>query len=407
MNKSLLICTFLLLTSNIYAQTGNRVFAGAEAANFGTINLSTSQIWSTDRTISPGYFSNVGTASMIGATDNNNVNGYVKHHATVGDQTFSFPVGTGTDLRTIAVSGTRPANSVIAAAWIQGDPTTTIDPTDGVSHPLSSINSTTDSLTKASIAGMWDWQDVSGNAAGTTITVSIPDLGNFGPAEYVRLIGWDGNQWVKLGITGVQATTEDNLLSGIAIAGLTAIGIGSVDPSAALSSNPISLTATTNQCEVKLLWTLEQPDNVKQFDIEFSTDGKNFNKIGTTTTTSYKTYTFTHRNINYVGERFYRINAQSFQGTNSLSNVAKAKLDCGDEPILIYPNPSSDKITVTGLKESYQLKIINQLGQVLWQQIGTAKNSEINLQQFTPGNYTLTIAEGNTIIKTSKLTIIK
>ena len=397
----------LLLTSNMYAQTGNRVVAGAEAANYGTINLSTTQIWRTDRTNNPGYFSNVGAATMTGATDNNNVDGYVKHRATAANQAFTFPVGTGADLRTIAVSGTRAANSVIAAAWISGDPTTTVDPTDGTSHPLASINLATDSLRKASTLGMWDWQDVSGNAAGTTITVSIPDLGNFGPAEHVRLIGWNGSQWVKLGLSGVLATSENNLLTGTAINGLTAIGIGSVDPNIALSNNPINLTATPNQCDVNLQWTVEQTDNVKQFDIEFSTDGKQFKKIGFATATFDKSYTFTHRNTNHVGVHFYRINAQSIQGTNSLSDVAKANLSCGGEPILIYPNPSSDKITITGLKESYQLKIINQLGQILWQQVGTAKNSDINLQQFSPGNYTLTIAEGNTIIKTSKLTIIK
>ncbi len=44
-----------------------------------------------------GYF--YGTDRYTGGSDGNNINVYVKHYATAANQGFSFPVGSGTDLR--------------------------------------------------------------------------------------------------------------------------------------------------------------------------------------------------------------------------------------------------------------------------------------------------------------------
>ena len=142
--KSCITLTLVASTLGMNAQTGNHVFSGAEAANFGTIDLATppGTTWSTYRGAVPGYFSAVGTATYINANDMHNVDGYVKHYANAADQTYNFPVGTGTDYRSLAISGNIPATAVIATAWIAGDPTSTEDPTStGAAsgmHPITS-----------------------------------------------------------------------------------------------------------------------------------------------------------------------------------------------------------------------------------------------------------------------------
>ncbi len=216
----------LLYSTNLIAQTGNHVFTGAEQVSFGVESLSTSTLWSTDRLATPGYFSAVGTATYTNADDTHNVNGYVKHYVRAANQGFVFPVGTGTDLRTLTTSGIIANNSEFATAWILGNPSGNLDPTspNAGAHNITSLGA---GIFSVSVVGQWDWQDLSNNAAGITVTVSIPDMTAYASANDLRLVGWNGTKWINLsGATGASANTENNTLSGIMTSGITAIGIG-------------------------------------------------------------------------------------------------------------------------------------------------------------------------------------
>ncbi|MCX8021139.1 MAG: hypothetical protein N2747_11685, partial [Chitinophagaceae bacterium] len=103
--KYFFILIYLFFISVVHSQ-GNHVFSGHEAVNYGVVDLTTSTLWSTVRSATPGFFSAVGTASYTGASDNHNIDGYVKHYVTAAGQGFVFPVGTGSDLRTLQTSGT-------------------------------------------------------------------------------------------------------------------------------------------------------------------------------------------------------------------------------------------------------------------------------------------------------------
>jgi hypothetical protein len=229
--KQVSMIAVLLLVINAHyclSQTGNHVFTGAEAGNFGIISLSTpgGQTWSTYRGAIPGYFSAIGAASYTGASDAANINGYVKHYATNANQPFSFPVGSGTDYRNLSVSGNRSATSVIATAWIAGNPSVASDPTNPNigAHPITAVE---DQIKLVSSVGQWDWQDLRTSSAGVTVTVSIPDLSNFGPASNLRLVGWDGSQWVNLsGTRFASGNTQNSTLQGTMINGITALGVG-------------------------------------------------------------------------------------------------------------------------------------------------------------------------------------
>ncbi len=239
------VCCCLFNMAVAQAQTGNYVPSGAEAVNFGTISLSTSTNWATARTATPGYFAASGTATYTGATDANNINGYVKHYVTAANQGFTFPVGTGTDLRTLSTSGTIPSGAAYGTAWILGNPGTTTDPTDNATHSLTALGT---GVSSVSSVGQWDWVVATGSAVGVTVTVSIPDLSAFGPASQLRLVGWDGSKWVNLsGTTGASANTENSTLSGTMISGITAIGVG-IGCSAGTAVPTLSASTRSNVC---------------------------------------------------------------------------------------------------------------------------------------------------------------
>jgi len=238
------LCTGSFLQLSGISAAGNHVMGGLESVNFSQIDLSTSTRWTTDDTVGNiGYWSAIGLATYTGASDAHNINGYVKHYANAADQAFTFPVGMGNDLRSVTISGTRSADSQIAVNWLPGDPSVVVDPTNNnATHSITALGSGISSVSKW---GQWDWQNISGTFTGT-VTVSIPDMTGFASsASNLRLVGWNGIQWVNLSnTTGASALTENATLSGTMVAGIQAVAIGSTV--LAGNSNPNNATVVQN-----------------------------------------------------------------------------------------------------------------------------------------------------------------
>jgi hypothetical protein len=232
-----------LSMGHILAQ--NYVASNSEMSIYSSLSFGTSTSWATDRSATPGYFSWVnGSTAYSNSDDTHHVNGYVKKY---GIDAFVFPVGSGTDLRTLTMSAPSATTDAYSTAWIVGNPSTTPDPTNsGGSHATTSFSAPVSAI---SPAGQWDWQAISGTGVGLTITVSIPDMTGFGIATDLRLVGWNGTAWVSLGTAGASATTENSTLSGTMIAGIQAIGIGKVGASLTFASIPPDQTATPSQAK--------------------------------------------------------------------------------------------------------------------------------------------------------------
>lgn len=332
---------------------GNHVFAPSESVIWGDVSLNTpaeNQTWSTERTATPGYLSAVGTAAYINASDAYNIDGYVKHYADAANQSYTFQVGVGSvsgyafDLRTLTTSGTIPATAEYATAWIPGDPgisTKDLTSTGAAAgaHPTTSFASPIQSV---STVGQWDWQDLSNNANGVTITVSIPNLTVLHPtatASDLRLVGWNGTQWVDLsGAATASGVTENSTLSGTMISGITAIGIGAV--SKALPLNLLSFNTTANSCSPVLTWITANEVNTLEFNIERSADGNIFTKIGTVAAQGFGGRSYTFNPVQAKGTAYYRLKMVDKDGKYTYSDIKALTLNCNaDKFITVYPNP--------------------------------------------------------------------
>ncbi|MFN4086518.1 MAG: hypothetical protein ACK4LB_11300 [Spirosomataceae bacterium] len=225
LNIQVFYLTFICSSFSVFGQIGNFVPSSGEVVNLGSIDLRTSTQWVTQRSLNPGFFSSKGIGLYIESSDAHHVNGYVKNYWTTANRVYRFPVGSGTDLRYVEVSGSVPANAILATAWILGDPSSTQDPTDQAFHPVTSVAV---GIQAVSTVGQWDWLDANNLGSGVTVAVSIPDMTSFGLASELRLVGWNGSQWISLGSTGATTTTEDGVLSGTMLNGITALGIGKI-----------------------------------------------------------------------------------------------------------------------------------------------------------------------------------
>lgn len=217
--------TFFDMCAQNFVASGGEFYSGPMGFDFQS-----STMWSTDRSSSPGYFSwdNSSGNAYTGADDTHHVNGYVKKYGKVA---FTFPIGTGSDYRTISIGDNAAglATDAYAAAWITGDPNSTPDPTNADSlHYTTAVSG---GIVDVSLVGQWDWQVISGTGEGLAITVSMPGItatGAFMHPANLRLVGWNGASWVNLGDEGATSSVENSVLKGIMVQDIEAIAIGTV-----------------------------------------------------------------------------------------------------------------------------------------------------------------------------------
>ncbi len=378
----LVLAAHLFIVSRISAQNVH-VFADAETSFFSelVLNSDPAALWSTDRSSTPGYFTAVDDAIYMGAADGTNylVDGYVKYYrsAFATATNFVFPVGNGTDYRPVIIAGTIPNNTIFATAWYAGDPSTTIDPTDGTALDR---NSKASGVTSVLAHGFWDWQFVGSNANGLTISVSIPDVSIQAVASNLVLVGWDGVKWINLSGTAgagpfggnwANGDTEGSLLTGSWQSGITALAIGSLDFLLPLKLE--SFSGKTNGCTATLTWRTSDEENTSHFVVQSAVDGINWQVLGHTPAQGNgtgKTYTY---NVAQNDRTIrYRLLIADKDGKAKYSPVVTLNGQCGlADQLKLYPNPmmqSSGAVKVvmqSSLPRHATLRLWNTAGQVV------------------------------------------
>jgi len=301
----------LFFVSNGFAQA-NHVFSGGEALNFGVVDISinTSTSWSSERSEHPGYFSLLEQASYVGYSDQVNIDGYIKKY---GNTSFIFPVGTGKDLRTLEISKPKDASDAYATAWIEGNPSNNLDPTAPFPGKHS-VFAVTETISSISTVGQWDWQvgadenlgaGTTGSGAGLIITVSMPDMSNFADASELRMVGWNGKNWVDLsGKPTASGNKENDKLSGTMISGISAIAIGRATKNQHIRL--LSFAATAFNCNTLLKWETTSENSSSKFVVEQSSDNINFHPIASiSTANSSRGNLYTKEIVQPIGMAFY------------------------------------------------------------------------------------------------------
>jgi hypothetical protein len=146
----------------------------------------------TSRTSPFGFFSFVGGASYTGASNTAHVDGYVKTYLTTS---FTFPIGQNGKLRTASVSASS-GGSPSYAAYYGVNPTTN-------GYSSASIGA---GVTGVSTSEYWD-------ISGTTpakITLTWDANSGVQNTSNVKIVGWNGTQWIDIPATVVSGGTTSS-----------------------------------------------------------------------------------------------------------------------------------------------------------------------------------------------------
>ena len=184
----------------------------------------------------------------------------------------------------------------------------------------------------------------------------------------------------------------------------------------ALAVNSIVASATLNDKVATITWNTEGEKGESYFEVEKSTDGKNFTAIGqqAAKNTSIASYTATDNSV-VEGNNYYRIKAVSETGAVNYSNVAKVQLTENSNQFTVYPNPLVGKTLNVSLSNvnagKYVVSIYNVLGEKVVEQAivheGNASHAITINNTLAAGIYSLVIREAssNQIVHQGNLSV--
>ena len=161
---------------------------------------------------------------------------------------------------------------------------------------------------------------------------------------------------------------------------------------------PITLTSFTVSYVNKkaaLNWQVSEQLNVKQYEIEWGTDGRNFQYIGTQSAIGNNTaqnYQWLHSGV-FPGKNFYRLKVVDNDGTYTYSPTRFINTDITNG-ITVYPNPATQFIQadITGITATAEVVLINALGAIVEKfSINASGLHSFPVQNLRSGTYRLVI----------------
>lgn len=172
----------------------------------------------------------------------------------------------------------------------------------------------------------------------------------------------------------------------------------------ALSVNLKAFTAKAQGCLALLNWELSSGEKAEgtTFEIQHSTNGKEFTTVGRAQGAATTNYSYTHRQA--AGKSYYRLRMTDASGETTFSHIVPVTTDCNTAAIYIAPNPAATVTTVYGLTEGDEIKVTDMVGKVVAQQKATGATADLAIGHLAPAVYHVIISRQHEVIKADKIT---
>jgi len=180
--------------------------------------------------------------------------------------------------------------------------------------------------------------------------------------------------------------------------------------SAATPVQWISFTARKKERSVLLSWETAQEQNSKNFEIERSSDGRTYKRIGSVSaagnSNSIIGYSYTD-DMPFKGLSYYRLKQIDLDAKFTYSEVAKVNFEAV-EKLLVFPNPATDQLTIQLPSNSRftSTHVLDASGKLVLQKQMTSGSGklELDIRSLSPGWYVIQL-RGDKIIQQKFLKI--
>lgn len=186
-------------------------------------------------------------------------------------------------------------------------------------------------------------------------------------------------------------------------------------------AGPLPVTITdfngqVNENNANLSWNTKEEINLKNYEIERSTNGSDFVKVGTVSSKgnnqTENSYQFEDVNVsNLATTLYYRMKMIDMNGNYKYSPIVVLKFNGLKGQIMIYPSPFIDKINVnisTEINENVTIILTDALGRRLISKTVAVENGDNainldNLSYLQKGMYFITIYQGQQLLENKKI----
>lgn len=222
------------------------------------------------------------------------------------------------------------------------------------------------------------------NADNSIITVTLDS--DFGDVDDVRIMFSSGSGWGSI----------------------NDIQIGDPSP---LPVTLISLKTELQEKKVNISWQTSQETNASEFEIQRSTDAKDFVKVGSMAakgeSADVTVYTFKDETAMDVlaPVAYYRLKMIDRDGTFAFSRIQNVTISKVNS-LAIFPNPASDRFYLDPkeLSETHSVSVTNIHGRIIYETSRIGSDG-IAVNGFVPGMYVVKISKPNGISRSQKIVV--
>jgi len=183
--------------------------------------------------------------------------------------------------------------------------------------------------------------------------------------------------------------------------------VGAGKPNIVLPVKVLSFTAIKQQDQLKLLWHVANEINLKQYEVEYSTNGSSFTSAGIVLANKQAAYNFSfHSNI--AQQYYFRLKLVDIDGSFSYSNIIIVT-NSHKSIVKISPNPASTTVqfSVNEFKPNTIIQILNAAGKIV-DKVQLFNNIvQYNCSKLFSGTYTVQVLQQQQIIQSLQFIVIK
>lgn len=160
-----------------------------------------------------------------------------------------------------------------------------------------------------------------------------------------------------------------------------------------------SFTANKIYDAVSLTWTVGTEENVAGYEVQKSTDGNTFSKIGFVAATGRSSYTYVDSKVSETA--FYRIRSVDVDSKYIYSSILSLKGDQSDVMMKAFPSPVQNQLTVqhNSATGNGKIDVVSVDGRLV-KSVSLAAGSQqtlVDLSSAKAGIYVIRLVTGNNI----------
>jgi Secretion system C-terminal sorting domain/Right handed beta helix region len=306
----------------------------------------------------------------------------------VGSAAFVFPLGRDGVWARLGISAPTAASTFTAEYLVQALPNQPADP----------------ALATVSRVEHWNLQRTAGSGdVSVRLFWENGARSGINSLNELRVVRSDGSSWINEGNGGTTGTpASGSIVSAGPVGGFGPFTFGSTD---IVNPLPVELTEFRGEAagpgKARLYWNTAQEKNNRGFDVERALNGQTWETVGFVaghgSSTTAHSYSFTDAS-GLTGVVYYRLRQIDTDGSSQYSSVVAVQLSTSKGELSLYPNPTSNELTVqlpTAPSGPVTVQVLDAVGRVVWSTEAAAANQRVELQlagHVKPGMYLVRVS---------------